>query len=90
MVSPATSNPVSSGFTLLNVVAVIQILAANFLAQTEALMKGKTRDEAAEELAKMEEPARSKLIPHKVYELFLFLLVTLCILWFLSLRGCLA
>lgn len=46
----------------------VQILAANFLAQTEALMKGKTPDEARKELeaAGMMGDALEKLLPHKV------------------------
>lgn len=45
-----------------------QILAANFLAQTEALMKGKTPDEARKELeaAGLKGDALEKLLPHKV------------------------
>lgn len=41
---------------------------ANFLAQTEALMKGKTPDEARKELeaAGMKADAVKKLLPHKV------------------------
>ena len=46
------------------------ILLANFFAQTEALMKGKTLAEAEEELAKTDtgETERSRLAPHKVFE----------------------
>lgn len=46
----------------------LQILVANFLAQTEALMKGKTSDEARAELqaAGMKGDALEKLLPHKV------------------------
>uniref|UniRef100_A0AAX7VJG6 Glucose-6-phosphate isomerase n=1 Tax=Astatotilapia calliptera TaxID=8154 RepID=A0AAX7VJG6_ASTCA len=45
------------------------ILVANFLAQTEALMKGKTPDEARKELeaAGMSGDALEKLLPHKVF-----------------------
>lgn len=47
-----------------------RLLVANFLAQTEALMKGKTEDEAREELSRAglssEEVAR--LLPHKIFE----------------------
>lgn len=45
-----------------------QILVANFLAQTEALMKGKTPDEARKELeaSGLAGPALEKLLPHKV------------------------
>lgn len=48
--------------------SLFQILVANFLAQTEALMKGKTPDEAREELAAagVEAAALQKLLPHKV------------------------
>lgn len=44
-------------------------LLANFFAQTEALMKGKTFDEAKAELqaAKMSEDEIEKLTPHKVF-----------------------
>ncbi|XP_063764335.1 glucose-6-phosphate isomerase a [Eleginops maclovinus] len=47
-----------------------KILAANFLAQTEALMKGKTAEEAEKELQKagVKGDALSKLLPHKVFE----------------------
>lgn len=46
----------------------MQILAANFLAQTEALMKGKRPEEARKELeaAGVEAGALEKLLPHKV------------------------
>lgn len=49
-------------------VSVFQILVANFLAQTEALMKGKTPAEARKELeaAGMSADAVQKLLPHKV------------------------
>lgn len=48
--------------------SVFQILVANFLAQTEALMKGKTHAEARKELeaAGMSADAVQKLLPHKV------------------------
>lgn len=48
--------------------SLFQILVANFLAQTEALMKGKTPEEAREELAAagVEAAALQKLLPHKV------------------------
>lgn len=48
--------------------SLFQILVANFLAQTEALMKGKTPDEARKELdaAGMKADAIEKLLPHKV------------------------
>ncbi|KAM7415209.1 hypothetical protein PAMA_019839 [Pampus argenteus] len=47
-----------------------KILVANFLAQTEALMKGKTSDEARKELEAggMTGDALEKLLPHKVFE----------------------
>jgi glucose-6-phosphate isomerase len=46
------------------------ILLSNFFAQTEALMKGKTEEEArAELLARgMDPDATEKLLPHKVFE----------------------
>lgn len=45
-----------------------QILTANFLAQTEALMKGKTKEEAKEELSKsgMSSADLEHILPHKV------------------------
>nr|XP_046249069.1 glucose-6-phosphate isomerase a [Scatophagus argus] len=47
-----------------------KILVANFLAQTEALMKGKTPEEARKELeaAGLKGDAVEKLLPHKVFE----------------------
>ncbi|XP_077425234.1 glucose-6-phosphate isomerase a [Vanacampus margaritifer] len=47
-----------------------KILCANFLAQTEALMRGKTPAEARKELeaAGLSGPALDKLLPHKVFE----------------------
>lgn len=46
-----------------------KILLANFLAQTEALMKGKTADEARAELESqgMKGAALEQLVPHKVF-----------------------
>jgi glucose-6-phosphate isomerase len=46
------------------------ILLSNFFAQTEALMKGKTADEARAELEKQGKSgeALEKLLPHKVFE----------------------
>src|SRR5437763_5102054 len=46
-----------------------EILLANFFAQTEALMKGKTPDEARAELAAQHLPADhiAKLVPHKTF-----------------------
>ena len=45
-----------------------QILLANFLAQTEALMRGKSRDEAEDELKASGMPADkiAQILPHKV------------------------
>ncbi|XP_026483280.1 glucose-6-phosphate isomerase [Vanessa tameamea] len=63
-IAPAqTHNPVSGGVHH-------KILLANFLAQTEALMKGKTSDEAKVELEKsgMAPEAISKILPHKVFK----------------------
>ncbi|XP_054631311.1 glucose-6-phosphate isomerase a [Dunckerocampus dactyliophorus] len=47
-----------------------KILAANFLAQTEALMKGKTSEEARKELESsgLSGTALENLLPHKVFE----------------------
>ncbi|XP_056307805.1 glucose-6-phosphate isomerase a [Danio aesculapii] len=47
-----------------------KILMANFLAQTEALMRGKTSDEAKKELqaSGMSGDALEKLLPHKVFQ----------------------
>ena len=47
-----------------------KILLANFFAQTEALMKGKSSDEARKELQDggMSGEALEKLLPHKVFE----------------------
>ncbi|XP_071958146.1 glucose-6-phosphate isomerase-like [Antedon mediterranea] len=58
-----TQNPISGGLHH-------QILLANFLAQTEALMKGKSKEEALEELkaAKMPEDKIQQILPHKVFE----------------------
>lgn len=57
-----TQNPISGGLHH-------TILLANFLAQTEALMRGKTEEEARKELeAKgMAKEAIDKLAPHKVF-----------------------
>lgn len=51
-----------------DLLTVPQILVANFLAQTEALMKGKTPDEARKELEAggLKGDAVEKLLPHKV------------------------
>ena len=43
------------------------ILLANFLAQTEALMRGRTRAEAEEELAGLSPEVRTELAPHKTF-----------------------
>lgn len=43
------------------------ILLANFLAQTEALMRGRTREEAEKELAALAPQARAALVPHKTF-----------------------
>jgi len=58
-----THNPVQNGLHH-------QCLLANFLAQTEALMKGKTKEEAHAELEKSgKSPADiQKILPHKVFE----------------------
>ncbi len=46
----------------------LQILLANFLAQTEALMRGKTRGEARDELIKagVTGDRMTQILPHKV------------------------
>jgi len=56
-----TLNPIQGGIHH-------EILMANFLAQTEALMKGKTRDEVAADLKGMPEDKLNNLLPHKVFE----------------------
>ena len=43
-------------------------LMSNFFAQTEALMNGKTAEEAAAELSKLSEEEREALVPFKVFE----------------------
>ena len=43
-------------------------LMTNFFAQTEALMNGKTADEASAELSKLSEGERKALVPFKVFE----------------------
>nr|CAG4640703.1 EOG090X02RQ [Eulimnadia texana] len=47
-----------------------KLLMANFLAQTEALMKGKSAEEAEKELQKsgLSEDEVKRLLPHKVFE----------------------
>ena len=42
-------------------------LMSNFFAQTEALMNGKTAEEAAVELAKLSERERNRMVPFKVF-----------------------
>ncbi|XP_013180264.1 PREDICTED: glucose-6-phosphate isomerase [Papilio xuthus] len=62
-IAPAqTHNPISGGIHH-------KILLANFLAQTEALMKGKTEAEAKAELEKsgMSPESIAKILPHKVF-----------------------
>lgn len=62
-IAPVVSqNPISNGLHH-------QILLANFLAQTEALMKGKTADEARKELEakEMKKEDVDRLVPHKVF-----------------------
>ncbi|XP_071785614.1 glucose-6-phosphate isomerase-like [Asterias amurensis] len=58
-----THNPIAEGIHH-------EILLANFLAQTEALMKGKTLAQAEEELKadKMPEETKKRILPHKVFE----------------------
>ncbi|XP_061163062.1 glucose-6-phosphate isomerase-like [Saccostrea echinata] len=58
-----TQNPIQNGLHH-------EILTANFLAQTEALMKGKMVDEAREELVKsgMSQADIDHILPHKVFE----------------------
>lgn len=58
-----TQNPIHSGLHH-------EILLANFLAQTEALMKGKTKEEAKAELVKAGKSGAEleKILPHKVFE----------------------
>ncbi|XP_022092168.1 glucose-6-phosphate isomerase-like [Acanthaster planci] len=58
-----THNPITDGLHH-------EILLANFLAQTEALMKGKTVAEAEAELkgSNMSEATMKRILPHKVFE----------------------
>ncbi|KAK4336822.1 hypothetical protein RND71_043943 [Anisodus tanguticus] len=58
-----THNPISDGIHH-------KILLANYFAQTEALMKGKTKEEAAEELKakNITGPELEKILPHKVFQ----------------------
>ncbi|XP_042908688.1 glucose-6-phosphate isomerase [Parasteatoda tepidariorum] len=57
-----TQNPISDGLHH-------EILLANFLAQPEALMRGKTTEEAEEELKKagLPDDKLKKILPHKVF-----------------------
>ncbi|TKR92645.1 hypothetical protein L596_007259 [Steinernema carpocapsae] len=59
----STLNPIRKGLHH-------QILLANFLAQTEALMKGKTSEKAEKELlgAGMSDDQVKSILPHKVFE----------------------
>jgi glucose-6-phosphate isomerase len=43
-------------------------LMTNFFAQTEALMNGKTAEEAAAELQQLSEEERNSLVPFKIFE----------------------
>ncbi|XP_044520143.1 glucose-6-phosphate isomerase isoform X3 [Gracilinanus agilis] len=63
LVPVQTQNPIRNGLHH-------KILLANFLAQTEALMKGKTEEEARKELevAGKSGDALKKLLPHKIFE----------------------
>uniref|UniRef100_A0A4W6EAQ8 Glucose-6-phosphate isomerase n=1 Tax=Lates calcarifer TaxID=8187 RepID=A0A4W6EAQ8_LATCA len=56
-----------------------KILLANFLAQTEALMKGKTTEEARKELeaSGLSGEALEKILPHKVIIFFVAILIIL-------------
>ncbi|RNA23312.1 phosphoglucose [Brachionus plicatilis] len=58
-----THNPVRGGLHH-------QVLLANFLAQTEALMKGKTKEEVVEEMKKTNLTAEQieRISPHKVFK----------------------
>ena len=57
-----THNPVRGGLHH-------EVLLANFLAQTEALMKGKTEEEARKEMAgTMSQEEIDKIAPHKVFK----------------------
>ncbi|KAM4018471.1 LOW QUALITY PROTEIN: glucose-6-phosphate isomerase [Anomaloglossus baeobatrachus] len=63
MIPAQTQNPIRNGLHH-------KILMANFLAQTEALMKGKATEEAKAELqaSGLSGEALDKLLPHKVFE----------------------
>lgn len=58
-----THNPISRGVHH-------KILLANYFAQTEALMKGKTKEEAAQELKakNVSDADLEKILPHKVFQ----------------------
>lgn len=58
-----THNPIGGGVHH-------EILLANYLAQTEALMKGKSKEEAEKELRSggMSDDKIAKILPHKVFE----------------------
>ncbi|XP_078400917.1 glucose-6-phosphate isomerase b [Cetorhinus maximus] len=63
LIPAQTQNPIRNGLHH-------KILLANFLAQTEALMKGKSAEEARKELqgAGVSGEALEKIVPHKVFE----------------------
>ncbi|XP_072277915.1 glucose-6-phosphate isomerase [Pyxicephalus adspersus] len=63
LIPAQTQNPIRNGLHH-------KILLANFLAQTEALMKGKSTEEAKAELqaSGLSGEALEKLLPHKVFE----------------------
>lgn len=63
LIPAQTQNPIRNGLHH-------KILMANFLAQTEALMKGKSTEEAKAELqaSGLSGEALEKLLPHKVFE----------------------
>jgi len=63
LVPVETQNPIRNGLHH-------EILLANFLAQPEALMRGKSKEEAESELKKsgMAEADIQKILPHKVFE----------------------
>lgn len=58
-----THNPINDGIHH-------NILLANFLAQTEALMTGKSEEQAKAELQKqgLTEESLSQILPHKVFQ----------------------
>lgn len=77
--SPPSPLPCLPLFPSLSPPLPSQILLANYLAQTEALMKGKTRDEARAELEKqgVSGAKLDLILPHKV-----------SIIWRCTLLGC--